>query len=365
MTLKALFYNLVSPSRINDAQLSNAIDRIKAFHHLLNPAVDSLEVIGHGAGSFRHYPMNYQAGHRLTGGKKGMVHGNHYLCSAAQAKPIAELMEQAFREYQLDAVEIDVHLPDGNHALADCYGYVIHDKLRWDKIQPHDAAYNYLQQNRLDKVLSHFINQGFYRSKVLYLDLKVDADCQILPETACSISNHRCHHYPRAIANIVKPFLSGEYQSDSGEPWLRLVSFSPHTLSSLYKHLHENERNNLSFGVIAGYQNRWIWPFKGIKKYAANSKGPVPLLDNGFLAFIEQTPWLDRVWFSTKGLDNPVTIFQSVNKTRAGSGYSALKYSVAHYDVKPKSYRKKLSNVGHDAALDIVSFMVDIDRQAD
>ena len=376
LNLQALLYPLISPSRLrlrhkNDGanEISAQLKPVQAFHRQLQGNDDTLALIGHGAGSFRYYPMRIVSQAKPEQAPDGVaatatIAGNGALFAAAEAKPVAQLMEQAFKQYGLDAIELDVQiLLDDDRGRSDLAGVantacILHDPILPDKLAYPSPAYDYLRENTLSKLLETFVAQGYHQDKLLYLDLKSDACCQVSPSRAPD----SCKVYPDLLAEVIKPYLSDAFASNHGKPWLRVVSFSPHSLFALRDVLDSEQQRHLNFGLIAGYENNLPWPLSIIKRKAANAKGPVPLLDDEILEFAASCEWLNQLWFSCKGLSKPVAIFQQLNQRRLAAMLSPLSYSVSHYDVSERHYRRKLSQLAAKQPLDIASFMIDIDQ---
>ncbi|MDO8341899.1 MAG: hypothetical protein Q7T48_01745 [Cellvibrio sp.] len=358
--------NLVSPSRFHESSLAFAIWDVKQFH--LRNVVDTkeLEVIGHGAGSFRHYPMNV----RLGNGVLLDVRGNDWMTQAAEVKPVTDLIDKAFLFYQLDALEIDVQIPPADHplckGLAEVCAFVMHDTPLWSDISEGDRAYQYLRQNTLDSVLNYVTSKGYHHNHAIYLDLKATKNCQ-----SVSVENPAaCTDYPQRLVPLLKKYLAmhsaktAALEGDVEYRWLRLVSFAPMLLRTLYDALADMDLNTnkpyrdaTSFGVIAGFANDGEFPFKAC---LAQSKGPVPEFDSAMKQYVASELWIDRLWFSTRGFENPVKHMSEVSAMRSALPNTSAKplvFSVSVYDASRASYQSKLQGFN----LPLVSIMVDVD----
>lgn len=358
--------NLVSPSRFHENELASALWDVKQFHS--RDAVDSkkLEVIGHGAGSFRHYPMNV----RLGDGELLGVRGNDWMTHAAEAKPVTDLIDKAFQFYQLDALEIDVQIPPKDHplckGLADRCVFVMHDTPLWSDITEGDKAYQYLRENTLDSVLNHVTRKGYHHNHAIYLDLKATKECQ-----SVSIENPiTCTEYPLRLVPLLKKYLvihgssTTESEVDVNHRWLRLVSFAPTLLHTLYDALKNTDPNTgkpyrdaTSFGVIAGFSNDGEFPFKA---HLAQAKGPIPEFGPAMKRYIAKELWIDRLWFSARAFKDPLKHMREIAAMRSAlnnSDEDSLIFSVSVYDERQSNYQKKLQ----DFDLSLASIMIDID----
>ena len=345
--------SLVSPSRIPSADLQKKTDVLQKLHKSEIGAKENVMVIGHGAGSFRYYPMRPASNKKDKG-----VEGNNWVFHPAEADKVSTLITRAFEEYELDAVEIDVQVPaekisagtsDGGESAK---AFVMHDSPDWDAVVKQDSTWAYMQENSLEAVLADFVKQEYHLNKVLYLELKSPRECQVKALTEA------CRHYVDTVVDIISPYLSASYAKD--QLWLRLVSFSPYMLSAAYAGLDDTEKTRVGFEFIAGYSKDWLWGSNGIKAALAQTKGDVPEFDSSMKKFITESIFINRVWFSVKGMRDPRKEFIDVVESREKSGAS-IEMSVAVYDVGGGRYRSKLSGSG----LPITSILIDIDEPRD
>ncbi|UTA47126.1 hypothetical protein L1F30_13265 [Simiduia sp. 21SJ11W-1] len=355
--------NLVSPARIHERDLASRLFDIQQFH-AGHPEVHApLEVVGHGAGAFRQYPMNVFESESTV-----QVRGNHWPLKAAYALPVEQLIDKSFRFYQIDAVEIDVQVPPENHplcrALGDTCAVVMHDTPDWDAIAPGSPAYQYLLENSLVNILDFVVQQGFHEKHIIYLDLKSPRKCQLT-----DYANDSCKRYPDLLLPILKKYVAIERHkaptATGGASWLRLVSFSPGLLRYLHQRFEGHTpsgkalRDATSFGFIAGYSGKG---FLGLKPLLAQAKGPVPELSTAMSETIAAAPYIDRIWFSVRGLESPAEEINRLASLRtvALKNNSALKpfaFSVATYDVSWQDYQSGLSALKPA----LTSFMIDVD----
>lgn len=339
--------SFVSPSRVQPTDLEGKIKELQTFHREELGVASRMKVIGHGAGSFRHYPMDLVSSTKDKG-----VRGNNGLFTRAKALPVSDLIRNAFEKYGLDAVEIDVQVPpkargrDGKTARA----FIMHNTPKWDAVSRPNLAAEYMQKNSLESVLQEFVKHGYHQGKVLYLELKSTAECQ----KGRPLSK-KCQHYIDTVSDIIQPFLGADYSKERS--WLRLISFSPYMLSSIRNSLEGNASSNTRYELIVGYTRDWIWGTNWIKACLAQSKGPVPEFNQTMKNFIINNTFIDRVWFSVKGIRNPGNEFAEVIRSRKETE-SPLEMNVAVYDVGNAKYRRRL----REAKLPISSIMLDIDE---
>lgn len=356
----------VSPNRINidKGELS---DEIKKIHDLCdsmpgNCISNKLEIVGHGAASFRYYPMGID--------KDGKVKGNSWsVFKNAKAKNVVDLMDIAFRDHNIEAIEIDVQLPKTSHPLCkiadkqNC-AFVMHNTPDWKMISNENIdSFRYFQNNTLNIVLSHFMNQNYHtEGKRVYLELKSSLDC-----TSPDQERIECTDDAFRVANIVKQILSKTNSSESTKNWLIITSFSATALSALREKLEEQFKNQVDYALIAGYDTKG---FLGIKSCLAQCKGPVPQFTKEMQDFASLTPWLNKLWFSTKGISNPIKIFDGVVskrsklcKLRNNESCEKLLFCVANYDQSENKFREIMNNSDEPFTHPLVSIMIDIDEE--
>ena len=354
--------DLISPSRMLEDNLQQDIADRKVFFKK-----PELSVIGHGAAAFRDYPMNIVK----VRGRAAAVRSNNWLLQAAYASAVKDSLERAFNRYQLDAVEIDIQLPPADHSLCKATGddcaFIMHDTPQWEAIQKDDVAYDYLLKNRLSQVLEAFVNAGFHHDKTLYLELKTSAACQVIrPEAEL-----QCDSVASRVRKVIQPYLVPRYVAQTKiaqpevtdierkRPWLQIVSFSPSAMASLYAQLPESQRQYVGFSLVAGFTEDASWPMSLLRARLSQLKGPVPVFDEQIQDFVAANVWIERVWFSPKGMSEPVTIMRNLQQRRLEQdALSPLGFSVSVYDTSLASFEKKMA--GFDDNL--LSFMVDVDR---
>lgn len=332
----------VSPSRIERSQLDTEVDKLRYFRTLeMQGDYDykSLEIIGHAAASFRHYPMNID--------KSLSVVGNY----DTKAIDVTKLIDVAFYSDDIDSIEIDAYVAKPSHLLCknqdkkNC-SFIMHDAPAWEDINNSTTseAFKYMQRNTLLKVLTHFVKQDYHlKNKRLYLEIK---SCPLLNQennTSCTaVASNR-------IADDIKDIIDKNYLGQGRKNWLTIVSFSPTALSTVYNKLGKNLQEKVNYALIAGFDKKGLY---GIKESLAQCKGPVPQFSKNIEDFVLTSPWIDRVWFSTKGITKPNKMFQNIYNKRKD-----LKFSVSSYD----NFENNFYEIMKQFKLPLVSVMIDVD----
>lgn len=348
----------VSPGRIQRNDLTNGLAAIKdTCKALKNCSAEGLEIIGHGAGSYRHYPMDIN--------DDGHVRGNKWSGKcASRARNINDLMDLAFSSRDVTSLEIDVQTPGSDHLLCrngnDCL-FVMHNKPDWNAIDSLDhPAVEYLQRNTVNATLAHFIANKYYGDRRLYLEIKSTRGCNAPDRTAAE-----CRTLGARVAGEIAGAVREVHprQADKDRQWLTVVSFSATALQSVHDGLPADLRDSIDYALIAG-----VHPFS-LKWFLGQLKGPVPLFNDELQNFAATTPWLDRIWFSPQGIKDFNAFFHGLNEARAkacsdrGAKCRPLSYSVATYPYKQKAFAEKMTRPLFEQEL--ASMMIDIDDVED
>lgn len=351
---------VVSPERI----AKNKIDKkLKQLRKTCNSKLangkghicdkEKLKFIGHGAGSFRHYAMDVTY--------EGGIEGNNRLFHIEKAEDVNVLMSEAFEQKQMNAIEIDVHVPtlenggfDSNHPLCKEVGekecaFVMHNKPKWDvlKTSKDSAAYAYLKKNTLTNILNYFLANN-YEDEIIYLEFKAEKECMLPKKDNKLHVEKRCDVVPIIVSDIVNKTIK---QHDVNSR-LTVASFSASALTTIKSKLGKQ----VKYGFIAGYDKKG--PL-GIKAYFAQCKGPVPHFSGDMKDFASTTEWLDHIWFSVKAITEPNKVFSNISKIRSQhfKQKPELNYSVSSYDIKEETFIDTMSKF----TLPLYSIMVDID----
>ena len=341
----------VSPGRVNHYELKDEVEKLNTFWKSLpNPKKyprKKLEIIGHGVGSYRHYPMRVN--------EKDFPEGNK-----AKAKNITYLMDTAFSSEHINAIELDALPPSTSHEL--CKGerstqhscsFIMHDEPDWTLINNDSTpkSLKYMQNNSVSAALNYFVERGYHKKdKLMYLELK------------CNGSEEKCSDDAVRVANDIKKFVSENQVAKNKRNWLTIISFSPTALKALRCELENTQlHNKVDYALIAGYDKAGLlWH----KKILAQAKGKVPKFDEKVKKFVVTTTWLNRVWFSTRGIANSGSVFKDIDVKRDAyckkNACKKLMYSVSSYDKSWKNFQKKL---GGDKPFisNLVSIMIDVD----
>jgi glycerophosphoryl diester phosphodiesterase len=330
--------DFVSPSRV-------AIENIDTYKKEKKDFIGTqdLIIIGHQAGSYYNYPMKIE-NNEVVGndGKRAVFNVN-------------DLIDRAFDDFELDGVEVDIVAPPKKHPLCldgEWCGFVVHDvptKDAWNEVAKlkNSRAYYYLQNNTLKNVLESFIAKGHHKNKRLYLEVKV-------PSLECMLDHkdnkNNCFDSAYSVVNqIQKLYEDNKQLAAVSNDWLYVVSFSPNALKIIKNQL---KNDKLKYGLILGYDTKDLLGKTCIKGYLAQTKGPVPEIDDNIINFINNNQkFIDTIWFSVKGISEPDKLFKKFKNKK-------LHYSVSTYDVKEKKLQKRLCGVDLSS---IESIMIDVD----
>lgn len=347
---------IVSPGRILRDNLSNGLLPLyETCNKIKSCQVDELEIIGHGAGSYRYYPMDIH--------KDGYIHGNQWnLKCQAKAKDINPLIDQTFATKEIRSVEIDIQAPPADHILCkngqDCL-FIMHNKPDWDTITSlKHPVVNYLQRNTLGKTLRHFINKGYYKKQRLYLEIKSSFGCN-----APNRKDSKCKDAGLRIASEIKAALAEvKNKTRKQDPnWLTMISFSATALQSFRQGLPKDLQDSVNYTLIAG-----VHPFS-LKWFFGQAKGSVPLFTDELQQFATTTPWLDYVWFSPQGISKFSTLFHDLTIKRQqeckerGRQCHELRFNVSTYALKQKTFYKAMTEIDPPFTQILTSMMIDVD----
>lgn len=342
-------YTFVTPGMVNKNNLDKH-NRVfsEVSYEISNTTNSSYEVIGHGIGSWRYYPMGIN--------RKGLVYGNGYANKKTPAKDIIDLIDTSIAIDPKMSIELDVHFAPDNYdtkqLLPKGQAYIIHDKPKWHKKRlKHPKAINYLKNNSLKIALDHFVKNMYYKTSKVYIEIKTDENCIKIQS-----QDIECKDQCIKLAEELKDYAK-KYSRDDGENWLCITSFSPAALTSFRENLPENRKNRFDYVLIAGYTGGWP------KSAIAQSKGHVPKFDDYISKFIENTEWLDCIWFSIQGIKDFNKEFNEIIKTRMTNhpNWKELEFSFSTYQYKQKKMVKRLKKTPKLQAK-IRSFMLDLDH---
>jgi hypothetical protein len=329
----------------------------------------TLEIIAHGAGSYRHYAMDFDS---------GIPEGNSWDLEWANAINATDLINATFETGKVDSIEIDAQVPPENHPFCieqeskklGC-SFIMHnsrEKDGWGKLTASHTpdAYRYMQQNTTYSVIQDFIKVGHHQDKHIYLELKNKLGC--MDSTQSSISNSpskkECMKDGERVATEIKDIILANPTKKGQRNWLTVVSFSAASLEGFRSALQNDLKDAVDYGLIAGYDMSGFWGYVGLKDYFAQSKGDVPRFDSNMQSFAINTQWLDRVWFSAKGLGEPAKFMNSIKQQRLNKygKQDPLSFSISTYDVYHCTLEDALLNDEHSFIGPLNSMMIDIDN---
>lgn len=358
----------VSPGRIDRKMLNDGLRPLKEVcEELKDCDFDKLEIVGHGAGSYRYYPMDVVNTFMVENTRvRGNNWSNEY---PAKAKNINDLLDLTFSSNEVDSVEIDVQAAPLSHSLCgDGLGclYVMHNEPDWEMLEePGHNAIEYLQNNSLRKILKYFVEtKKYYKDRRLHLELKSNFGCNDPDRTSdfCRESAVRLANEIITTLSNLNALKSEKWKDpETGEPvnWLSLVSFSATALQVSQEVLKAAGLDKyVDFSLIAGVYPadlRWI---------PGQLKGSVPVFSSKLRGFAETTEWLDTIWFSPQGIEGFNKVFQDVlNKRQAQYGdKDRLGFNIAVYSYVPSQFiSEMLSMQNRGINLPVKAMMIDID----
>ncbi len=347
-------YNVISPGRVKPGEeLKKHNTTFTQVSKTISSQPDSLfEVIGHGAGSWRYYPMGIN--------KKGVVYGNGFKNKETQAIHITWLIDQSIAYDPHMSIELDAQYPPDNHPIHKTFpddgAYILHNTPEWEKdskaiMKP--SSLNYLHNNTIQKAVEHFVNKEYYKNCNMYIEIKVDKDCY-----DANTQSSDCKMQCQKLANELKNYAL-TYKTDNNKNWLCITSFSPLALQLFRDALPNELKDRFDYVLISGYIGGWF------TAWAAQRKGYVPAFDSNISNFVIQTEWLDCVWFSVQGIKDYDTVFNDMITKRktAHPTWQEVSFSYATYP-KGKDKMIKLMTKGKTKLnAPIRSFMLDLDYE--
>lgn len=346
---------MVSPGRMQRAQIPDVLKPLYEARGLPN---EPLEIIGHGAGSFRFYPMS------VKGGKT--VKSNKWKDCDQPVKDINTLMDMAYEKDSIMSLEIDIQAPPNDNALCngdqDCL-FIMHNKVKWQKLKTDDnEAVKYMQRNTVRQTLQYFVDKDYHLRKRLYLELKYPRGCQS-PDSDRSdcgdVSIRLANELVRILETVNVDTIGAENR------WLSVISFSALALSEVRSALPSELKDKIDYVLIAGIHPKSSW--LGFKWLIGQTKGPVPMFNKEMREFVVNTPWLDRVWFSTQGIPKFEKVFSELanQRQRNCEDCPSIDLSVAVYPLKQDAFVRKLQKTDEAFRINLKSMMIDIDDQCE
>jgi hypothetical protein len=338
-------YCFVSPGRVPpDSLHAHNIAYSQVSKEASSIPNDQYEVIGHGAGSWRYYPMNIN--------RKGNVYGNGFRHKKDKALGIIELIDSSIAIDPTMSIEIDAQYAPDSHLIRKLYpedgAYVLHDTPKWKRCHTRKkSAINYLHDNTIRKAMDHFVASGYYRHCKMYVEIKVSKQAHD-PIRSGQL-------YARSLAKELEEYIR-KYSNGNKDNWLCINSFSPLALEAFRNSLPCELQDRVDYVLIAGYTGNWL------KGRVAQKKGYVPEFTPGISAFVTQTPWLDCVWFSAQGIKDFNEKFNTMiaHRKAAHPEWKEVEFSYATYPYKFSKMKRRMSKTPKLNA-PIRSFMLDLD----
>ncbi|WP_196893142.1 PI-PLC domain-containing protein [Aureivirga marina] len=336
---------LFSPGRVLFQNLNSYTKDFKQLISKINKdKLQEVEVITHGVGSWRFYPMGIN--------KDEIVYGNGFEFQKTPAKNINDLIDEVLKKNPTISFEIDVQYPPENHEIRKKfplnYGCVIHDIPNWEKIKVTSKATQYLQRNSIKNVLNHFVNCKYYQKSKLHIEIKVTEECYGNQTVNCELI---CRDLAKDLLEFIE-----KYKRASNENWIWITSFSPKALKIFRKNLPENLRNSIEYSLILGYQGGFI------KSKLAQLKGFVPAFDEKIKLEILEMDWLNCIWFSIQGIPNFKEEFIILNQKRKerNPNIPNLEFNFSTYQFRKEKLFLMLLKHGK-YPFNFRSFLIDID----
>lgn len=341
-------YCFVSPGRVSKEELK---DHNKTFSVIsdsisINPKA-KYEVIGHGAASWRYYPMGVN--------KKGLVYGNGYKNKKTQALNIVQLIDSSIAMDPEMSIELDAQYPPANHELKKRFpedgAYILHDVPKWKKgYMSLNSSLNYFHQNTLLIALNHHTAKGYHQKSKVYVEIKACKNC--IDITSQELD---CKDQCIALANEVKDLVI-QFKRDDQQNWLCITSFSPAALDAFRNALPDSLKGAVDFILIAGHTRKFI------TACIAQSKGHVPRYDAEMKCFIVHTEWLNCIWFSGQGIPKFNELFTEISQKRKTlhPDWNPVEFSFSTYQKKSEKMKNMMMK-SPGLQVEIRSFMLDLD----
>lgn len=246
--------------------------------------------MGHRLGEFRHYPENLNQVDRLDAYKE-----------------TREMMDEGFRYFGLNALEFDIRVPNKAPPGEEPQEvYVVHDELA-ETLPPTCLAY--LERNRLEHTIRHYIKKKYYETRFLGIELKVNKTVYD-PEKGLWTSTHEYEtRLARAgVAVIDRVCKEMKLTRAVARKVQASIGFSCFHLSALQA-AQAAGGDRYRYYLIAstdrlwsGLANRLLWKN--------------PPMRGGHLEKIAAAEWLTGIWFDPLFYDKPVTLFNDLNQRR-------------------------------------------------
>lgn len=251
-------------------------------------AAASLERVGHQAGSFREFPVKPGEVTRTYSGP----------LRRAPVLPLTALMRQAFDQFGLDGIEVDVKLvPVGPDTMV-C---VVHDGASQEDLQDQTIR-DYLHDSQLKTVVEHFLKH--HADRTLYIELKTQRKAGPLP-LADSTLVRLTHQELEAVLRqpAMTPLAAGAREQ------IAFISFHFGSLELMNRHAGSRPPEAYRLYAIIGTDRPGCSRLVGCMGEAT--------ITDAVLGRIREAPWLTGVWFDPSVVRNLEATLDAMNRDRA------------------------------------------------
>ena len=321
----------------NNDSLKNGIEEYVELVAKLVPGEQSprLLKIGHMAGSYKQYPKSIDKIEKMNEPVDSLI-------ARGQLQHVADLIEFSFKDLELDAVEIDVQMGWGRERRKRVI-YVTHDPIKQAPDEYSEDVSRYLQSNRLDSVLSKFIESGYFREKGLFIEFKCKRHDRLSESDSLVIRGTL-----NTIADVVKS--RAWKSSEEKEVFLGHVGFASFNLGALveaarydsikaiYKDVPNHSRPKLFY--IAS-SNRFVGRLASVLPWTRS----LNFLSRKMLKKIAEFRELTGVWFDPCGVKDFVDSFSRKiisHRSRLPNPPPPLEFHISTYKLGKGEFEKRI-----------------------
>lgn len=271
--------------------------------------VSSFVHCGHRAGSYQEFAKNLQLGQPLA------------------PRSVVELMDRAFDERGLNAIEIDLRASPFNEREV----VVVHDAV--DGAALDDAGRRYVEENTARAVLRHFLAQGHHeRGRRLVFELK--APLEGLDDEARAAIDR--------FAAALSEQLAGRPDEEVARRRIDVISFSFEALERLHQALGADAGGHGFMPIITTDRYpEWLVRLASQTPFSRAVK-----------ARLRELPWLTGVYFDPRFVKDFGALFNGINDDREANDLTALEMHVSTYSheldelvARLRAQREPLRNV--------------------
>jgi hypothetical protein len=301
-------------------------DYIVETHELVDISPDGLEVVFHRAGSFQEYAKNVNA--------KDFQYGT----GGKSSRDVFELMDRSYSELAADGIEIDAQTVPANSNYPNVY--IVHDRI--DDANLSKAAKTYLANNSLAEVLTHFIQNEYFKPQkdnpdgnYLFIELKIPKKNLHLNHSPLNRSQKQ---YIEQIIGELQQTIESEAgtgdMSASIRQHIGFASFNLYALEYAHQFANSSQQQDYSFYFIAGTN-------RGLIGYLAAVFGSreINYLNAVLTQMLIQHDWLTGIWFDPAGINHMAATFNEINRQRQ----SPLGLYISTYKLKRQRFFERLN----------------------